>query len=246
MTPPTRVLRGARAGFTLAELIVATTIITIVMTAVYVSFSKTIQIWRRGEAHLQEFQEIRTALSTMEFELARLLEGTNHLVRGTDDEIEFFTVSAPMNTKEGEGERVLCVKYRYNRTGKKLVREESIVKEPLPSPLDSGAAVDDSRIVLDQTYTFTLASKVRDFKVSYCWIPTVDRALTDTPQWTEPLVLEENRRGWGLPQGVQIEVTFDDETAEKGKRTFASHVAFRTPTTVQDPSRVRGGGGHEL
>ncbi|MCP4641108.1 MAG: prepilin-type N-terminal cleavage/methylation domain-containing protein, partial [bacterium] len=44
------------AGFTLAELLVATTLTVLVMGGVYVAFSSSIRLWRLGEANLRTYQ----------------------------------------------------------------------------------------------------------------------------------------------------------------------------------------------
>lgn len=227
------------AGFTLAELLVATTLLAIVMTAVYTAFGSTLRAWRLGEANLHTFQDARTALSIMSRELNCALGGAEHLFQGKDDEFEFFTVSPPMNVAKGEGARVLWVKYRYNRTGKSLVRQEAIVEKPLPLRPPEGEKVDEGRIKLGRKHKYDLASdSVLGFKVKYYWIPPVERKPDAPPEWIEPIVLDESREDWGLPQGIQVKLTLKDINSESGKTTFTYRMSFRGPTTPYNEKKI--------
>jgi len=226
-------------GFTLAELIVATTVLTVVMTAVYTAFGSTIRAWRVGESQLHVFQDARTALSVMSHELGCLLGGTQHLFQGEDDEVEFFTVTPPMNVDKGEGPRVMWVRYRFNRTGHTLVREEALVTDPLPMAPRGSGEVDPSRIKMGRKYKFEIALNVRDLAFSYYWIPPVETKPNEPPpQWVAPVILERSEEGWGLPQGLRVDLTIQDDTATGEETTFSLATAFRGPTTPYNENKI--------
>ena len=226
-------------GFTLAELIVATTVLTVVMTAVYTAFGSTIRAWRVGESQLHVYQDARTALSVMSHELGCLLGGTQHLFQGQDDEIEFFTVTPPMNVDKGEGPRVMWVQYRFNRTGHTLVRQEALVTDPLPLAPRDGDEVDHSRIKMGRKYKFEIAQNVRDFAVTYYWIPPIKiRANEPPPQWVAPVILQRSEEGWGLPQGIRVDLTIQDDMATGEETTFSLATAFRGPTTPYNENKI--------
>jgi len=229
------------SGFTLAELIVATTVLTVVMTAVYTAFGSTIRAWRVGESQLHVYQDARTALSVMSHELGCLLGGTQHLFQGKDDEIEFFTVTPPMNVDKGEGPRVMWVRYRFNRTGHTLVRQEALVTDPLPLAPRGNQDIDPSRIKMGRKYKFEIGRNVRDFAVSYYWIPPVKTKPNEPPpEWVAPVVLDRSEEGWGLPQGIRVDLTIQDDTATGKETTFSLATAFRGPTTPYNEHKIGG------
>lgn len=234
----------ARHGFTLAELMVATTILSIVMTAVYMAFGTTLRVWRRGEANLESYQDGRTAMTVFARELGCILGGSEHLFEGKDDELEFFTVSPPMDVKKGEEARVLWVRYHYNRNEHTLVRQEAVVDKPLPLQPADGTALDKSRVKLGKKHTFDIASKnVLGFELTYYWIPPVERQQDVPPEWIEPIEMTSNRQGWGLPQGLRAVLTVRDPNAQSGKTTFPFRTAFRGPTTPYNEERMGSLGG---
>ena len=245
LQPPAYTLHPHR-GFTLAELAVATTILTIVMTAVYTSFGSTLRAWRLGEAHMQTYQDTRVAMSVISRELSCIVGEAEHLFQGKDDEVEFFCVSQSMNVEKGEGGHVLWVKYRFNRDGKKLVRQEGLVERPLPLRPHGDEEVDHSRIKLTHKRTYELAAgDILDFKITYYWVPPVERKEDEPPEWVEPIELTESREGWGLPQAIKINVTVRDVNAEKGRTTFSLQHTFRGPTTPYDEKRIGASRGTE-
>lgn len=267
MRPPS----GNKRGFTLIELIVATTLLTIVMTAVYVGFGNTLRIWKYGEAApstltrdarqsdstlnegrnaMSTFQDTRNALSQLSRELGCILGGAEHLFEGKDDEVAFFTVAPPMNVKKGEDARVLWVKYSLKGSGKRktLVREEAVVQKPLPLRMSDDQEVDHTRIKLETKKRFELiVDDVQSLKFTYYWIPPYEQKPDEPPKWLEPIEMEESREGWGLPQGLKAELTVRDQTSASGKATFAMRLSFRGPTTAYNEKKIGAlGGGAKL
>jgi len=237
-------LRSSGNGFTLAELIVAATVLTVVMTAVYVGFGSTLRAWRYGESHITAYQDVRTALNIMSREFGCMLGGAEHLFQGKNDEVEFFTVAPPMNVEKGEGPRVLWVHYRFNRVGKSLVREEAVVLKPLPLQPPEGQELDKTRVKLGRKYKFELiADGVRALDFTYFWIPPYERKPDEPPKWLDPIRLTESREGWGLPQGIKVDLTVDDPTSESGKASFSLRTSFRGPTTPYNEKKIGALGG---
>ncbi len=228
-----------KQGFTLAELLVATTVLTLVMTAVYVGFGNMIRIWRLGESGLSTYQSGRAAMSVLSRELGCMLGGAEHLFQGKDDEIEFFTVAPPMDVEKGEGARVLWVRYRFNRQGKSLVREEAVVLKPLPLKTREDEEIDKTRVKLGRKHKFELVSDgALGLEFEYYWIPPKERKPEEPPEWIDPIVMKQSREGWGLPQGIKATLTLKDATSPSGKTSFSLRTSFRGPTTPYDEKRV--------
>lgn len=219
----------------MAELIVATTLLAIVMAAVYTALNSTLRIGRLGETDLNTYQDARTALAILSRELNCIVRDSEEFFVGTDNEFEFFAVVPPMAVEEGKGPRVLWVHYRYNPSTKTLFREEAVVKDALPSRRPDEETVDRSRIKLGRKRKFEFVTDVLGFDVSYYWIPPESdeekarRKNDEPPVPITPFVLKESRDGWGRPQGVRVRLTLQDPNAESGRAAFENLVTFRTP-----------------
>ena len=224
--------RQAQRGFTLAELIVASTLISLVMASVYTAFNSTLRVRRMGEQNLHTYQDARTALTILAKELNCLVQGSEHLFEGEDDRFEFFAVASPMDVETGKGARVLWIQYRYSRSLKTLFREEALVKDALPlRKLEGEERIDRQRIKLGRKRKYEFVTDVLAFDVSYWWMPAGEpQPAGEPPAPIEPVVLEENRQRWGLPQGVRVSLTLEDVNAESGRTTFDTAVSFRGPT----------------
>ncbi len=255
MNHPRHNRNRARQGFTLAELLVATTIVTIVMTALFTAYSSSIRLWRIGESNLRTYQDARTSLSIIRRELQNIVPGAIHLMQGTDDELEFFAVVPPMDVEEGSGPRTMWVRYRIKKgsakTGATLVREERVVESSLPPAPPKDGEIDKSIIKLGNERQFDLAEHVDDFVIKYYWLPPkselkeIDPSLPPAP--IKFIVLDELKEGMGMPQGIRIELTLEDATVSKKskaqKTTFTTMTAFRGPTSEIDRDSFEKEGG---
>jgi len=221
------------------ELLVATTLLTIVMTAVYTAFGNTIRQWRIAEKDKNLYQDGRVAMSILKREMNCIMGGSEHLFEGEDDEVTFIAVTQPMCLEDSDGTRLLQIKYRRN--GKEFVREEAEVKKPLPPPPAEGEEVEEGADVGDGK-TFKLLHTAKKLQFTYYWLPPEENP-EDPPVPMDPVEIDRNQRGWGLPQGVKVSLTLqdkDDEDAEP--MTFTEFIVFRGPTTPYDEKRILGEG----
>ncbi|MBP8128614.1 MAG: prepilin-type N-terminal cleavage/methylation domain-containing protein [Candidatus Hydrogenedentes bacterium] len=198
-------------GFTLAELLVAATLLSLVMASVYTLFSSTMRTWRRSEGAFDMHQVARTALAVFEREVENLMDEAGYLFTGEDDEVTMFVVAEPMDVEEAEGPHLMRVRYRFDRTGEELVREEALVEMALPNRPPDGKPVEPGKIKLKRKREFVIATHVRDFELRYYWIPAPDqRYENEPPQPTEHLVVDSHEEGWGLPQAIEARLTLTD------------------------------------
>jgi prepilin-type N-terminal cleavage/methylation domain-containing protein len=227
------------AGFTLAELVVATTLITIVMAAVYSSMTNSLRTWKIAEADMAVYQNARTALDILTRELQCVIPGAAHLMGGDDQELTFYAVVPPMEVDDGEGPRVMEIRYRLasgrsRGEGRRLVREERVVESALPLVSPGQEPVDRGRLKLGPQRAFDLATGVGDFKLAYYWRPPQNEWPPRHPdQPPEPIYLiveQEHREKWGLPQGILVSLTLDDPNDDTGQQVFSTFVTFRSPT----------------
>jgi len=272
----------ARRGFTLAELVVATTLIAVVMTLVYSAFHSSTKLWREGEQELASLQDVRLATLVMARELQSMVTGADYLFEGTDREFSFYTLSPPMDVREGQNVRVLWVRYRLRpdpkAKGSVLVREEAVVESgpPLLRPNDDHSEdfvqKKAERVKMGRKRRFDLASGITAFRVAYLWLPPKDEdqvlaslsagtaegttggaapqarpragagptgsagALDSTGSElgpVEPVQLfeaDEQRLGWGRPQGMRIDISVAPPVKSREVQTFSENIVFRGPT----------------
>jgi len=225
-------------GFTLAELLVASTVLAIVLGTVYTAFSSSISMWKIGEANIAAFQDARTSLDIVTRELQNMVPGAAHLFVGDDSEFEFYAVTRPMDVEEGAEPRVLWVKYRMKADpkseGKLFIREERPVESPLPSKAPEDGNVDDTIIKLGSESQFELAASVKKLEFHYYWVePKEDESLLETDPGAPAafLIQDEHEEGAGIPQAIRIDLTMMDPNAEKGETKFSTYAVMHGPTT---------------
>lgn len=229
--------RRSEDGFTLAELVVASTLIALVMASVYTIFSTAVQAWRGGESDMDAYHDARIALSRMSQELRAIEETAWYLVSGTDDSIEFYTLTVPMAVEEGLGQRLMRVRYRVRgsrgKKGVSLFREEATVESGLPLNTGRPGDIKISKLKLGKNHIFELVEGVRSFDVSYIWLPPRHRTPGPPPHHVEPIVEKVNKIGFGLPQGIEIRLSVVGEKGESNSSParLDYKIVFRGPTS---------------
>lgn len=200
--------RHTTAGFTLTEVLVASTLLSIVMTAVYTLFFSVISTWRTEENDEGLHRRARNLLTILERDYANVHGGGSHLVEGTSDEVTLFVVAQPLEVASGEGRRLMRVRYRFDREAGTVTREEGLVEGMLPSAATGAEAFERRRVEVGDEAEFVLATGVTQFKLNYLWIQRPDGAYwQNRPVPVEPVSMDRHRAGWGLPQALEINLT---------------------------------------
>jgi len=223
--------RHAEAGFTLVELIVASTLMTLVLGGVYFTFSTAVRSWRQAEAGTEGYQQGRRAIGLLQRELRGIPQDALHLFDGSAEEVSFVTVGRPLDVETGEAEVLIFVSYFVDRDRgiAYLRREEAPVEGPLPA--ERPPSEDLSPLKLGRRSVFTLASGVVDFRLGYTWMlrqPSPGPNLPPRPAY--PVREREARRV--VPDLVDVEldlIPLDDPGSTP--IPFATTIVFRGPTS---------------
>ena len=227
-------LRRRAAGFTLAELLVATMLLSIVMTSVYTLFHSAVGSWRAAEQDFNMYREARLALSAIQYDVNNLVAETAHLFEGENDSVTMFVLAEPMDVEESTSRHLMRVHYRYNRAGDELVREEALVEAALPAAPLPGESLDRSLVETENEEKFVVAENVRQFHVRYLWlpVPTIEEVRAGKHIGPfQPHSVAEHRAKWGFPQGVEIKLVFEDPEMESNRYVAQTRLPIRTRTT---------------
>jgi prepilin-type N-terminal cleavage/methylation domain-containing protein len=222
--------RKHHSGFTLVELLVATMLLTIVMTAVYTLFFTVIQSWRSIENDHGHHRKARNVLALIQREYNNVFAPAAYLMEGTAHELTLFVVATPMQAEESSGPHLMRVRYRYNPRQGELEREEALVEAALPPVVRDSDNFDRDRIQLKQRNSFVVARGLKDFEFRYVWMPQPDSSYwRSAPVMVEPLVASHHRMNWGLPQALDVRLTYQDE---KDSPPYVAEVRFPTRTST--------------
>lgn len=226
------------SGFSLAELLVATVMISVVMGAVYVLFNTTLRAWKLAGEEYQADQTARLAFAKMEHEIENIFYPANHLFEGEEHEVTMFVIVEPMNVgRDVAGPHLMQVSYRINRGKGELIREEALVDAALPPRPNAGFEVERSRIKLKRKEDFTIAEEVESFRVQYLWVPEERRDRVEPPEWQAPVPANKHSEGWGLPHALQITLELKDPRSASGAKTYSARIPIRVhqnPKSVEE------------
>lgn len=226
--------RARRArGFTLAEVLVATTLISIIMGSVYTLFNSTTRAWRDSEGKFDSYQGARTSLAILKREIDNVVAPAGYFFQGDKDSFEMVVVSEPFNVENSEGRHMMWVRYRYNRTGRELIRDEALVEMALPKQPPRGQAIDRGRLKMRRRERFVVATNVQQFSVRYVWIPIQpQRDKKQPPTPVTPVYADRHEEGWGLPAGMEIRMTVFDPEDPGQQRTFFVRKTIMNPSAA--------------
>lgn len=218
-------------GFTLMELLVATSILSIVMSSVYILFHSSIRTWRQLEKGTNPHQDARLIMSLIAKDIHNITASAGHLFEGEDNQFTLFSIVAPFNKEAGEGAHLMRIEYAYNRSKKQLEREEALVETALPKVPPPNRELDRSRIKVKKKKKFVIAEGVKDFEVRYIWMPVPEnRDYKKPPEKITPVKAKKHKLCWWLPQGLEITIKLTDPDRPEESIEFKEVFPIRAPS----------------
>lgn len=133
--------QGAARGFTLLEVLIAVTLLSLITSMVYANFSVGIRSYKKGMARGDLFQSARGGMRLMEADIARMLPGKG-------GKTEFSNTSMAFNALQGDGETRL-VRMTYVVSGGALTKS-----------LTSAGELEEEEGAAEQSSTSTLAEEI--------------------------------------------------------------------------------------
>lgn len=147
-------------------------------------------------------------------------------MEGDSDTVTLFTVAQPMNVADSEGERLMRVRYRYQRAKHELVREEAMVTAALPNRPEPNKKINAEHVELSDKAEFTIARNIQDFELRYIWVPAP--VITDVkvpPPAVDPIYMQRHKENWGLPTGMELRITLHDPVMDQ-EQEFRLVISF--------------------
>ncbi|NLN93508.1 MAG: prepilin-type N-terminal cleavage/methylation domain-containing protein [Candidatus Hydrogenedens sp.] len=221
-------------GFTLVELLVATVLLSLVMSSVYSLTHSSLRTWRGVEGGVEMHFDARSFFTLFSHEYNCIVGRAEHLFEGDNKSITMFVIAQPLDLDEGEGSRLMRVIYSWNRNKRSIEREEALVTSALPKRLPEKESLDRSKIKVKRRYKTTVAENVSRFEITYIWVPLPAEMTRDTPPEPEPPIYKkESRERWGLPQGIRLEVEMKDPDIKGKNYNFDTIMPMRAQSFRQ-------------
>jgi len=222
-------------GFTLTEVLVASMLLSIVMTSVYTLFFSVISTWRSEENDEGLHRKARSLLALVERDYNNLHGGGSYLFEGGEDEVTLYVVAPPMDVESGEGRRLMKVRYHFDKQDGTIIREEAVVEGALPATAEGTEGDSIGKIQLTDETSFVVTTGVSKFDLRYLWIQRPDSAYWQSkPEPVVPFVAKRHKPGWGLPQALQIGLGLQGSDDSTPPLEFEARIPTRTMNRQRD------------
>ena len=202
--------RKNQSSFTLVELLITLSILTIIAGSIHLTFSTAISSTRKGEIDMQVYQDGRLVISRIDRELSSCLipesaEAEDIKFAGAKDDLKFVTISSFHDKIMSHGAKLVEVYYylESDKDSSILQREERALVGP----------------EADEKYTCTIAEKVTD--MSFCYF--------DGEKWIDSWQEKEE-----LPQAVKITLGLKPSEKTVSFRTTISIPAGKVLTITNE------------
>jgi prepilin-type N-terminal cleavage/methylation domain-containing protein len=173
-----RLLRSSRQGFTLIELIVASSVSAMLLWATYVVFDSSNKVSNLYEAELELRQNARAVFARMELDLnSAFLDSTGRYFRGTGKSLKCVT-AIPSDVSS-------ITEVAYGRVYRSMATDGETTSEVSPSNTEDNVLIDG---VLRKTKDGKTSSK-EPFGLEY-WDSAGEKWVSDAPAGQLPAAVK--------------------------------------------------------
>jgi len=186
-----RIWKIRTKGFTLLELLITASLITLMGLAIYSTFARGVMVWERGGKTDIIEQEAKFSLEKMAKELRNSFKFSRIEFRGTKDEISFPTYVNTADIAQTPKWEIGRINYFYDSSKKSFFcREASYIdlfQDDLPKARE-------------------IVSQVNDLEISYYFFDAIGKTYKWKDSWSDKK---------DFPLGVRISLTVGSGEDEK-------------------------------
>lgn len=224
-------------GFTLTEVLVATTLLAIIMSAVYGLLVSVVGIGQTQDRDDHRQREAHALLELLQRDYANLPAGGSPFFHGDNQSLTLYTVGRPLDPEDGEAPRLLEVVYRFDRAEGVVSREEALIEDGLPAVGDRALPERGDEIERTSPSTVEIARDVTEFELRYLWMPRPESDYwRERPAPRAPREVQRHQPGWGYPQAIEVRLALaapEDNPEDTLVRTL--RLPTRTLNRQRDP-----------
>jgi prepilin-type N-terminal cleavage/methylation domain-containing protein len=244
---PPKLLKS-KGGFTLTELVVATTLMSFVLLGIYTTFHSVVLHWRGGSENEGTYGDARRIFTIIEQDLTGIPNDVTGVdareyFTGDDSSFECVTVAQPMNLDDRPIHRLMHVSYGVSKGA--LIREEKPLESPLLVRASPDGEVHRDELEYGREFESVIGEGVMDMRITYLWTPLRDSETDIAPTWVS--LTETSEVDYRLPNGISIDLILYDpaKSSDAPGTLFTKTVIFDgrvspLPNTDQDSESAGG------
>ena len=225
--------RFGRHGFTLLELLISITLISVIVVILSMSMKTALRAYIRGREANREIVTVAAVQGLLGRQLVMCVRpGTSATAkffrfRGEDDELVFTTTHAPMGAQAGG---IFLVVYKFQSEDESLLYAQRIVTSPEERKADPPGrlSVSDLKKVREEGWEISVVPGIESLEFSYLGRDG-DMTPDEVDNWPSAWI-----RDGRLPRAVGVVIRYKD--AESG-REHETRLVLRVPVWKAEEHR---------
>ena len=198
----------AARGFTLLEVMITLTILSMMLVIIFGAFRLGLSAWQRGDSTKEEYQRFRTASDLMLRQVKSMVPLKIKTEKAEGDYLAFegkrrslkFVSALPVKSRKLEG--LVYAMYEFKDGGSEGGRLVLYEERALNKDFFEVGPKEDSGV--------TLLEEVSEVRFEYCRPADPDKSQEE--KWEEEWNAKEEK---ALPKAVRVSITYKNEKREK-------------------------------